>query len=361
MDLTSNQNLDPQAVNLAKAIRQTESSGDYNAIGDQGTSKGAYQFHNDHFEKWATQFGLDPKDFSPTNQDKVAYAKIKTWKDQGYNADEISGLWNGAKMVNGRPVAIHPSYVEKVKKNFGSPANVSDGGLNQNPAPTNNVSGSGLNNYQPIANNSSDIPPNGSYANTKTDQPQGHGAAGILTGAATLTGMQPFGAGISTLLDSSPQKAVDKISAQESQGQQSIINKIHTEKDPNKKQHLIGFLKQQYGVDYKAPTAEQLNPTYALSNKAVLGSAAATAALALSGGSKPNPGMVNGEIARNAAVEGSTPLLAQGVSKVVNSVKSGIGATGVGGLIGKALKAYGVYEVVKHSPAKGLLKVLLDM
>lgn len=113
-------NLDPQVVSLAKAIRQTESGGDFNAIGDQGTSKGAYQFHNDHFEKWATQYGLDPKDFSPVNQDKVAYARMKDLKDQGYHAGEIAAMWNGSHLENGRPVANHPDYITKVQKNLGA-------------------------------------------------------------------------------------------------------------------------------------------------------------------------------------------------------------------------------------------------
>lgn len=353
MDLSSNQNLDPQAVSLAKAIRQTESSGDYNAIGDQGTSKGAYQFHNDHFEKWATQFGLDPKDFSPVNQDKVAYAKIKTWKDQGYNADEISALWNGAKMVNGRPVAINPAYVEKVKKNFGGePNNRSNGGLTGTP-PITQASGSGLDNYKPLET----TPTQPVVSEVTPDQPQGHGAAGLLTGAAALTGMQSFGAGLSTLFDRTSQKTSEDIASQKTKDQQSVIDKIHQEKDPKKKQHLISFLKQQ-GVNY-VPRVDQLNPAYALKNSDVVKSAGATTAGVLSGASLPGEGAVTGQISRFNAVK--TPLIAQGAGKVVNAVKTGVKATEVGGLIGKALKAYGVYEVIKHSPAKGLLKLLLDL
>lgn len=146
MDLSSPQNLDPQAVNLAKAIRTTESNGNYNAVGDNGDSHGAYQFNKGNFAHWASQFGLDPNDMSPVNQDKVAYAKIKSWKDQGYNADEISAMWNGSHLENGRPVANNPEYVKKVKANFGALGS----NLTSTPATT-NASGSGLTNYPSLA------------------------------------------------------------------------------------------------------------------------------------------------------------------------------------------------------------------
>jgi len=122
-------NLDPDAVKLAQAIRQTETGGNFTKSNPDagGWSVGAYQWHGknetaarQHFASEATQFGLDPHDFSPVNQDKVAYAKIKNWKDEGYHAGEIAALWNGAHMVHGRPQAINPNYVAKVQKNLGS-------------------------------------------------------------------------------------------------------------------------------------------------------------------------------------------------------------------------------------------------
>lgn len=113
-----NEQLDPDVINLAKAIRQQESGGNYSAVGDQGTSKGAYQFHNDHFEKWAKQYHLDPTDFSPENQNKVAYYRIKELKDQGRQPSEIAAIWNGAKLINGKYEAINPKYVANVKANY---------------------------------------------------------------------------------------------------------------------------------------------------------------------------------------------------------------------------------------------------
>ncbi len=75
---TPGTNIDPTALALSRSIRQVESGGDYNAKGDNGTSFGAYQFHGDNFKNWATQYGLDPTDKSPTNQDHLAYLKIKS-------------------------------------------------------------------------------------------------------------------------------------------------------------------------------------------------------------------------------------------------------------------------------------------
>lgn len=148
---------------------------------------------------------------------------------------------------------------------------------------------------------------NPGYTGTVPNQPQGHGAAGLLTGLANVTGMQSFGAGLSTL-DPTVQNTVSHIGEQEGQGQQSVIDAIHKQTDPTKKQQLISFLKNQYGVNY-TPSASELNPAYNLKNSDVLKSAGATALGALSGGSLPQEGMVSGEIARDAAVKGSTPLL----------------------------------------------------
>ncbi len=115
---TPGTNIDPTALALSRSIRQVESGGDYNAKGDNGTSFGAYQFHGDNFKNWATQYGLDPTDKSPTNQDHLAYLKIKSGLDSGLSQSEVAAQWNGAKMVNGRPQAINPDYVKKVQAEY---------------------------------------------------------------------------------------------------------------------------------------------------------------------------------------------------------------------------------------------------
>ena len=69
--------LDQDAVNLAKAIRQTESGGNFTARGKSG-EYGAYQY-------------------TPEQQNEVAYKKIKELKDAGHNVGEIASIWNSGK------------------------------------------------------------------------------------------------------------------------------------------------------------------------------------------------------------------------------------------------------------------------
>lgn len=110
--------LDPTAVTLAKAIRQVESNGNYNAVGDNGQSHGAYQFNKNNFAGWAKENNLDPTDFSAENQDKVAYARMEKMLKQGIPPSQVAAIWNGAKYVNGQYQAINPGYVEKVKNAY---------------------------------------------------------------------------------------------------------------------------------------------------------------------------------------------------------------------------------------------------
>lgn len=100
------QGLDPDVVNLARAIRTKESQGKYDAVGDNGTSKGAYQWQRNTWVQHATEAGLDPNDFSPYNQDMVAYHTIKKMKDSGLNVPQIASTWNG-----GDPNRWDPNYV----------------------------------------------------------------------------------------------------------------------------------------------------------------------------------------------------------------------------------------------------------
>lgn len=109
MDNTSTQ-LDPSIVALTKAIGHQESGGDYNKVGDNGHSAGAYQWNNPtplkqgeipkNFSAFASEVGADPNDFSPTNQDKVAYMTVKKWGEQGLSPAQIASKWN-----SGRPDA----------------------------------------------------------------------------------------------------------------------------------------------------------------------------------------------------------------------------------------------------------------
>lgn len=114
--------VDPTAASLTKAIRQVESGGNYNASGASG-EHGAYQWMPGNFEASAKQYGLDPNDFSPVNQDKVAYHHIKDLLDQGYSQSQVASMWNsgspdweGKVGVNKEGVKYDtPAYVNRVK------------------------------------------------------------------------------------------------------------------------------------------------------------------------------------------------------------------------------------------------------
>jgi hypothetical protein len=114
----SQSTIDPTALALSRAIRSVESNGDYNAVGDNGQSHGAYQFNNDNFKNWATEQGLDPNDMSEQNQDHVAYNRIEGLLKQGVPPSQVAAIWNGAKYENGQYQAINPEYVDKVKNAY---------------------------------------------------------------------------------------------------------------------------------------------------------------------------------------------------------------------------------------------------
>lgn len=126
--------IDQDALRLSRAIglKETGKGGkpDYNAVGDNGTSSGAYQWQPGNFARMAQKYGLDPKDFSPVNQDKTAYSQVKEWKDQGYQPAEIASMWNsgrpdkwkdhkGTTTINGKKIAYDtPAYVVGVKQYY---------------------------------------------------------------------------------------------------------------------------------------------------------------------------------------------------------------------------------------------------
>lgn len=102
--------LDPQAVMLAKAIRQTESGGNFTVNGKSG-EYGAYQYTQGTWDKDAADAGVQvPLHFAtPEQQNQVAYTKIKKLKDAGYNVGQIASIWN-----SGKPDAyIDPTYKGK--------------------------------------------------------------------------------------------------------------------------------------------------------------------------------------------------------------------------------------------------------
>lgn len=133
--------IDPTALALSRSIRAAEGGSYDNSSGDAGTSAGAYQFNNGkiplkkgevpaNFKSWATEEGLDPNDFSQTNQDHVAYARIKKKLDAGQSQSSIAAEWNsglksnwenhkGTTTINGKTISYDtPTYVAKVQKEY---------------------------------------------------------------------------------------------------------------------------------------------------------------------------------------------------------------------------------------------------
>lgn len=90
--------LDQDAVTLAKAIRQTESNGNFTARGKSG-EYGAYQFTQPTWDKTSKKYGINVplEQATPEQQNEVAYKQIKEWKDQKYNPGQIASMWNSGK------------------------------------------------------------------------------------------------------------------------------------------------------------------------------------------------------------------------------------------------------------------------
>lgn len=132
--MPNSQPVDQDALDLTHAIALQESGSNgkpnYNAVGDNGTSHGAYQWQSGNFEAAAKAAGLDPTDMSPVNQDKVAYSEVLKDKQAGLDPGQIASKWNsgspdnwqnhsGTTIINGK--AIHydtPAYVKGVQKYY---------------------------------------------------------------------------------------------------------------------------------------------------------------------------------------------------------------------------------------------------
>jgi len=188
--------MDNDVINLAKAIRQTESGGDFNAKGGSGES-GAYQWMPNTWKAHAKQaLGNENAEMSPSNQNAVAYTVLKSWKDQGLNPAQIAAKWNSGSesgWENKRGVnsaGVHydvPKYVKSVTDAYQT---VKAGG--QTFADPNNPS------------------------SVAAPQPQGDGmlktlAKAIISPVATMIA-RPFQAGAELLTPGDNTEAIDKFS-----------------------------------------------------------------------------------------------------------------------------------------------------
>lgn len=112
--------LDPKVVKVMRAIRDVESGGNYNAVGDAGDAHGAFQYNEKTGPGWKNiareYLGDENAPMDKANQNKATYYRIKKWKDEGKQPEEIAALWNGAhKDENGRYTYNAPEYGEKFR------------------------------------------------------------------------------------------------------------------------------------------------------------------------------------------------------------------------------------------------------
>lgn len=121
---------DIQALALTKALRKKESGGNYNAVGDAGTSTGAYQYQAGTWKQYSKEILGSEAQMTPENQNAVTYGMVKKWKDSGLGPAEIAAKWNsgnekgwenkiGTTTINGQAIQYNvPQYVSEVVSNF---------------------------------------------------------------------------------------------------------------------------------------------------------------------------------------------------------------------------------------------------
>jgi len=120
--------LDPQAYRLFKAIREKESGGNYNAVGDNATSTGAFQFQDATWKGYAKDvLGDENAPMNKANQNQVAYKKIKSWKDSGWTPAQIAAAWNAGeqKALDGT-WKTNIGYNQKIGVSYNTPQYVGD-------------------------------------------------------------------------------------------------------------------------------------------------------------------------------------------------------------------------------------------
>lgn len=182
-DLSIPEGMDERAVNVARAIRRKESNGNYNAVGDAGTSHGAYQWQPGTWKAHAAEAGVDANDFSPKNQDIVAYRVIKNRIDKGYGIPEIAAEWNsgdknkwqnhaGTTVINGQTIQYDtPKYAHEVNDYYQQIKQMSGGGQSQ---------------ASPVEKQKEELRAQGQPVSTQEDRSKPTFVGGILRGALKL-------------------------------------------------------------------------------------------------------------------------------------------------------------------------------
>lgn len=117
-----------------QSLGQLESQNNYGALGPKhatyGTATGRFQIMSKIYPGWAREAGVDPNDWSPAAQDRVARFKMSQYYARYGNWDLVAVAWfagpgtadkakkNGIGSVGGRSDSLGTSvskYVQKVK------------------------------------------------------------------------------------------------------------------------------------------------------------------------------------------------------------------------------------------------------
>jgi hypothetical protein len=124
--------LDEQVIALSKAIRQHE-TGNRQIAGATGELASRYQFLPSTWKTEAKRILGDANaELTLENENKVAYTRIKEWKDRGYNPGQIASMWNsgnpdmyaagnrgvGKSSKNPNVTFNVPKYVDSVYKYY---------------------------------------------------------------------------------------------------------------------------------------------------------------------------------------------------------------------------------------------------
>lgn len=106
-----NNNLDPQILNIVKALAYTENGGQPDVenpkSGASGEEKSIFQFMPDTWKEYSTQASGKVLPLTPENEATVVYAKVASWLKQGKSPQQIFSMWNAGEQ---NPDAYKQNY-----------------------------------------------------------------------------------------------------------------------------------------------------------------------------------------------------------------------------------------------------------
>ncbi len=400
-------NLDPQVVALAKAIREHESGGNFQARGGSGEF-GAYQFMPGTWAGSAQKYlgaNIPVEKATPEQQNEVAYKKIKEWKDSGYNPAQIASLWNSGSpdwhgKVGTNSHGVHydvPKYVDSVYSLYEKYKN---GGGNNPVMHTAQAAGNGMagtdqntdfkpgqavpgtgDTYPDFSSESSDLSPEDLQRLKQMSGPEGNlvglaGGYGLMgqlakkgyEGLTDVTGTKELGgglaAGIVPLLPSFKQaqqaETDDFNSLMARKNQIRSMIKMGMKVPPDALAKIDNEFRNRANTQY-----EERNAGSKITTKQVLGGAAKMLGTILASGSY---GGLAGEAASSGKLVNQIPQVAKVVStigekgaplvKAINPLSGGPVASIMKLLIGN--KIINAVTGGKENLLGGLIKGLLD-